>query len=126
MKFDDLFGEFFNEPKRTPLEESLSKIMKSLTDFRKITNDEADVNSMYDALGKPDEVMKHEEDGFLFEKHVWHRPEGHYVRIVVSEKETTSETESEPKSLEERLQDAVESENYELAIQLRDELKKEK
>lgn len=123
MKFDDFFNNFFNKPKKTPFEEKLGDMMKSLMDFRKMTPDEDEIESVYESLGKPDETHTFEEDGFLFQKHVWHRPEGQYVRIVVSEKDSDIESMPEPKTLEEQLQEALDVENYELAIQLRDKIK---
>ena len=129
MKFDDLFGEFFNGPQKDPLKDEISRIMKSLMGFKKISNSEDEI---YDKLGEPDEIIKGEQDGVIFEKQIWHRDGGHYVRLVFEN--TTPETpvpetpvpEAPKLSLEEQLQNAVDLEDWDLAIQLRDKINSKK
>jgi len=138
--FDDLFNEFFNRRRdnTTSINDEIQKIVESLMSFQKVrvkTHDE----SVEAELGEPDEIIEHTEMGMNFKKLVWNTPQGRFVKIVVTDIEPlppvlyppepnedplTVKRKKHSKSLEQRLKEAVEVEDYELAIQLRDEIKR--
>ena len=135
--FDDLFNEFFNRRRNntTSINDEIQKIVESLMSFQQVrvkTHDE----SVEAELGEPDEIIEHTEMGMNFKKLVWNTPKGRFVKIVVTDVEPiptppppgedplTVVRKKHSKSLEQRLKDAVEVEDYELAIELRDEIKK--
>ena len=139
--FDDLFNEFFNRRRNntTSINDEIQKIVESLMSFQQVrvkTHDE----SIEAELGEPDEIIEHNEMGMNFKKLVWNTPQGRFVKIVVTDVEPFPPTPPEPgkdpldpsainrkkhsKSLEQRLKEAVEVEDYELAIQIRDEIKR--
>jgi excinuclease UvrABC helicase subunit UvrB len=136
--FDDLFNEFFNRRRSNPtsINDEIQKIIESLMSFQPTkvkTHDE----SVEAELGEPDEIIEHTEMGMNFKKLIWNTPEGRFVKIVVTDVEPFPPTPPPPdedpltvkrkkhsKSLEQRLKEAVEVEDYELAIELRDEIKK--
>jgi len=134
--FDDLFNEFFNRRRSntTSINDEIQKIIESLMSFQPTkvrTHDE----SVEAELGEPDEIIEHNEMGMNFKKLIWNTPNGRFVKILVTDIEpvqtpTPSEDpltvvrKKHSKSLEQRLKEAVEVEDYELAIELRDEIKK--
>ena len=131
MNFDDLFDDFFKKPEEkpnvnpNPISDELKKIIHSITNFKKMSEDEDLDKAIDDELGEPDEVEEIIEDGFIFKKLVWHTPHGHFVKIVVDQVMGQDFHQStEPATLEEQLQEAVEAEDYPKAIELRDKIKK--
>ena len=126
--FNDLFNDFFNRRRNdhTSINEELRKIMDSLMSYKKIQNEMLG-EAIQSELGEPDQIIDHVEEGMNFRKMVWNTPHGQFVKIVVTdiekEEETPIDLKSDSKSLEEQLKEAVEAENYELAIKLRDEIK---
>ena len=132
--FDDLFNDFFNRKKivSNPLHEEIKKLIETVANFKKVQNDAKLEQEIDKELGKPSTIEERIEDGLLYKKLTWFTPYGHFVKIVVSDAEETDYVPKKPtrrvkeKSLEEQLKEAVEAENYELAIQLRDKIKKEK
>jgi len=138
--FDDLFNEFFNRRRSnaTSINDEIQKIIESLMSF-KPTNVKTHDESVEAELGEPDEIIEHTEMGMNFKKLIWNTPEGRFVKIVVTDVEPFPPTPPPPdedpltvkrkkhsKSLEQRLKEAVEVEDYELAIELRDEIKKDR
>ena len=125
--FDDLFNEFFNKKKKTnPLQDEIKKLIESIAQFKNIKNEAMLEKEIDKELGKPSIIEERIENGLRFKKITWHTPTGSFVKIIVTDVNDTSETEPTTASLEEQLKEAVESENYELAIQLRDQIKKTK
>lgn len=87
-------------------------------------NDLSERKIQFDAekeLGEPDKVERFIENGFTFEQKVWHTPKGDYVICELVENPINIKKKPlfKEKSLEERLVDAVNDENYELAAQLK-------
>jgi excinuclease UvrABC helicase subunit UvrB len=134
--FDDLFNEFFNRRRSntTSINDEIQKIIESLMSF-KPTNVKTHDESVEAELGEPDEIIEHNEMGMNFKKLIWNTPNGRFVKILVtdiepvqtpppSEDPLTVVRKKHSKSLEQRLKEAVEVEDYELAIELRDEIKK--
>ena len=118
--FDDLFNEFFNFKRRngiTPIQEEIKRIIDSLSSFNQI--DQNRMEQYSEELGEPDEIHKHEKNGVIIEKSIWNTPHGQIVKVIVTDKSDKPKE----KSLEEQLKEAVEAENYELAIKLRDQIK---
>jgi hypothetical protein len=135
--FDDLFNEFFNRRRSntTSINDEIKKIIEALTTFQPAkvkTHDE----SVEAELGEPDEIVEHNEMGMNFKKLIWNTPKGRFVKILVTDVEPiptppppgedplTVFRKKHSKSLEQRLKEAVEVEDYELAVKLRDEIKK--
>lgn len=133
-KFDDLFNEFFKGRNENPLQDEISKIIQALSMYNAHELDEKDFENQVDAnLGEPDEVTERIEDGLLYKKMVWNTPQGQFVKIIVSDAPNGESLEFEDidltpvaPSLAEQLEAAVEAEDYDLAIKLRDQIKKDK
>lgn len=134
--FDELFDEFFNEKnengkdkkkqkpnsKKDDFGDELSSLMNTLANFRQIT-DADEQNEIENDFGDPNKIEYFEEEGLFFKRSVWEVEDGEVVKLEVSDQPFDDE---EPKSLEELLQDALDSENYELAAEIRDEMNKNK
>ena len=120
--FDDLFNEFFKRKNANPIHDELKRIIEAMTNFKKIDNIE---DNLGDELGEPSEVEELIEDGLLFKKLTWNTSHGKFVKIVVSDVQPSDEPAKEL-NLEEQLQMAVDSEDYDLAIKLRDQIKAKK
>jgi excinuclease UvrABC helicase subunit UvrB len=136
--FDDLFNEFFNRRRNnnnTSINDEIQKIVQSLMSFKQV-NTEIHDESVEAELGEPDEIIEHIEMGMKFKKLVWNTPQGKFVKIIVTDVEPvptpppptedplTINRKKHSKSLEQRLKEAVEVEDYELAIKIRDEIKR--
>lgn len=131
--FDDLFNDFFNRKKINFGDENnnnnndLNKIVDALLNFKMKTiqdNFGGLEDSIEKELGEPTEIIEHVEDGFLVKKLIWKTQFGQFVKVLISEIGEEPKVKKVSKSLEEQLKEAVENEDYELAIKLRDEIKK--
>lgn len=125
--FDDLFNDFFGRRRNdySSINEELKKIMESLMTYKKVQNEMLG-EAIQSELGEPDQIIDHVEEGMNFRKMIWNTPHGQFVKIIVTDVEETEkpiERKKHSKSLEQRLKEAVDAEDYELAIQLRDEIK---
>lgn len=133
--FDELFDEFFNEkneknsgkkkskkPKEEDFGDELTNLMNTLSNFRQIT-DEDEQFEIDNNFGEPNKIEYFQEEELYFKRSVWIVDDGEIVKLEVSDQPFNTE---EPKSLEELLQDALDSENYELAAEIRDEMNKNK
>lgn len=121
--FNDLFSSFYGRRNRiTSIQDEIRKMMESISNFSPTNQNKMDELST--ELGEPDEKQTFEKDGFVIEKHIWNTPHGQLVKIIASEKDSNpKENKVKEKSLEEQLKEAVQAENYELAIELRDKIK---
>ena len=142
--FDDLFDEFFNEKKPlNSLHDEIKKIIDSLANFKKpepkldfkteigkMDNEEQIAKFLGIDLSNPTSVEEFTENGLKFSKLTWETPRGRFVKVVVSDvidgDTALMSTGPKAKSLEEQLQEAVDNEDYELAITLRDKIKSQK
>jgi excinuclease UvrABC helicase subunit UvrB len=125
LDFNDLFNDFFNDrnKKVNPLHDELKKLIETIANFKAIENEQKLDQEIDTVLGKPSQIEERIEDGILYKKVTWMTPHGKFVKIIVSDVEAeTVTTEPKIKSLEQQLQEAVEAENYELAIELRDKI----
>lgn len=128
--FDELFEEFFNDknqnkkkkPKKNGLSDELINLINVLSNSKQIT-DEDEQFQIDNEYGKPDKIELFQEDDLYFKRSIWDVEDGQIVKLEVSDQPFDIE---DPKSLEELLQDALETENYELAAEIRDEMNKNK
>ncbi len=118
--FDDLFEEFF-EPDNEPAITNLKAIIGSLMNFTEL-GDLAD-KTLEEEFGEPDTTEEMIRDGLLCTIMIWNRPEGQYVKQVVTD---VLPEPQDTRTLEEKLAEAVKNEDYQTAIKIRDEIKKEK
>jgi len=134
--FDNIFGSFFNEnnDKNNGDEKKFSDFLKnmmrdSFMDKKKLED------SIDDNLGNPSKIESYNEGSLFFEVKTWDTPNGKVIQTFVTEDSslghlnqlTSKENKKEKKDIAlitRNLEKAVREENYELAAQLRDELKK--
>lgn len=130
--FDDLFNEFFNRKKSiSPIHDEIKKIIEGLTNIKKPSMEAEDMiaQQLGINLDEPTSTEEHIENGMRFTKLIWDTPRGRFMKIVVTDVVDTDniipkQQPKEQKSLEEQLQEAVDNEDYELAIKLRDRINK--
>lgn len=133
-KFDELFDDFFKNRNQSPLDNEISKIIQALSSYK---INEIDFEEQIDSdLGEPDDVIEGVDGDFHFKKMIWNTPKGQFIKIIVSDAEPMNDDfmdfmdfedyEEVGVSLEDQLELAVQEENYDLAIKLRDEIKKNK
>lgn len=78
------------------------------------------------ALGEPTERIIFEENGYIFEKKIWKTNGNTITRVAMISTPMdvyVNPTKRKISFLEKRLERAIETENYELAAKVRDELK---
>lgn len=130
-EFDKLFNEHFGENNNNPYERII-KLMQQLNaggGFGGINPEETN-------LGEPDEIVEFEQDGVRLVKSTWNTPYGQIVRIVTKEDikftneffnrnniPTGRKKVNVELTLEEQLEIAKRTENYELCAELRDKIK---
>lgn len=121
--FNDLFNDFFNKKSKNtnPLNDELRKLMETISNFKAIDNEQKLEEEIDKELGKPSEIEEHIKDGVHYKKLTWITPHGKFVKIIITDSD--EEIITPKKSLEVQLQEAVKSENYELAVKLRDKIK---
>lgn len=139
LNFNDLYDEFFNRRRKVanPLHDELKKLIETIANFKTIQNESMLEKEIDKELGKPSSIETRVENGILYKKLVWNTPYGNFVKIIVSDVDPVNPSEDphdpnypaprkKEKSLDEQLREAVEAENYELAIELRDKIKASK
>lgn len=131
--FDDLFEDFFNRRKtvrkedtsnedRGQINNQIADIIKAIRDSHTVGLDGDVGTAIEKKLGPPDFEEKFTKDGVDYIKSIWNTQEGQFVKVAAS-----ISLEREPqKSLQERLEEAVEEEDWNLAIILRDRINNEK
>jgi len=128
--FDDLFNDFFNEQPNerkytNPVHEEIKKLMEALSSFKEteaLDAEEMIANKLGINLGEPTSSEEIIEDGLRFTKLTWDTPNGRFVKIVVTDVLAGESNVENKKTLDEQLQEAVDNEDYELAIKLRDKI----
>jgi len=133
--FDDLFNEFFDNSKSqqdermSRIKDEISHVMKILSKFKDVTNDEDYEKELDETLGKPDSVKLYTEDGLYYEEKTWHTSTGDFVKIVASDNpndfkqskvDVTQDTIAGEKVLQEQLAEAIAKEDFEKAAEIRD------
>ena len=126
-EFDNLFNDFFNQPKGNPFSNELKKIMEAIQGFRNSASDEELEGKIQTELGDPHEIQEYTQDGLNFKKLIWNTPHGQFIKVIV-----TDDIDEEPvprrklvpktKTLQEQLEEAVASDDFELACILRDQI----
>lgn len=121
-KFDDLFNDFLNDAnnkKQNP--DILGDLFKKILNLDDSTTKNM-INSIDSKLGKPKEIENFEENGLFYQKQIWETKHGQIIKTIVSETPFKEKKVRIP--LEKQLEKAVEEENYELAVKLRDRISK--
>jgi hypothetical protein len=137
--FDDLFNEFFGDGKKKKKptknffgdlfknkkeknDDYINNIIKMLSDFNDVNGKSGDSMGELDSeLGEPDEIIFYEKDGMYFEERIWQDEEKKIIKTTISDEPFKMQNK---KTLEEQLEEAIENEEYELAADLRDKIKK--
>jgi len=137
--FNELFDDFFNKkPKRRTKSkkqepekprDGMERIMDMLTNLDEYSGvdniDEIIEKEIDRTLGKPDKTEFYSEGGLYYEKRTWHTPTGDMVKLIVNDDPSINVPPPTPKSLQEKLDEAVAEENYEKAAAIRDEMVKQ-
>jgi hypothetical protein len=143
--FNDLFDAFFGSGNtNNDSSDSKSDRSKKLIDIINSINrlgpkDPSDEEAsglnheLEENLGEPDKVEYYIEDDMFFEKKTWEREEGKIIKTIMSDEPFDAQDHivipTEPLfkelSLDEQMTFAIECENYELAAEIRDRIKKE-
>ena len=138
--FDDLFSQFFgkknnkkesekkhnSENELNPNPNNKFNDIEKLIDLLSNSNglDESVFSQKMDQeLGEPNSVEYYEEDGMYFERKTW---KGVFGGDVIKTAISDHPFKKENKTLDELLLEAIDSENYEEAARLRDEISKQK
>jgi hypothetical protein len=135
--FDDLFNKFLgkddeNRDNNEFLNNEAKKIIDMIDNFKNInptgayTGEELDKldDELDNKLGEPDDIEYSTDGEMYFEKRMWYKPLGVIIKTLVSD-EPLGPIKKEPEmSLHEQLEKAVAIEDYELAAELRDKIKK--
>lgn len=127
--FDDLFNKFFGKKKEDGefIDKEAKKIIDMINSFKHINSDgvytgkelEKLDDELDTKLGDPDEIEYSTDGEMYFEKRMWYNPLGVIIKTLVSDEPLGPEL-----PLQEQLEKAVSVENYELAAELRDKIKK--
>ena len=113
--FDDFIGGFKDLNKET---EKLINLLNSISEKQNgIENIHDDIES---SLGEPDILENFEKDGVFYTKMIWKTAGGLVIKTIMDD------TPFNEKTLEEKLQDALNEEDYELAAKIRDLIEKDK
>ncbi len=134
--FNELFNEFFKRNNIKPedkLDDSIKDdakrmidMLKKFTDFDGINGINESMEESFDSeLGKPDKIEFFNEGNLFFERRIWITPHGTIEKLIGSDDPTLiNKPPVNEKSLQLKLDEAVNSENYEKAAAIRDEIKK--
>jgi excinuclease UvrABC helicase subunit UvrB len=130
MNFNDLFDDFFKDRKnfKNELNNEISNIINALQNFKSGMISDHLGDQMEEQLGPPDETEEFVADGLTFKKFVWNTQDGQLVKIIVlgtpsESAKTSTVTKTSLEQLQEKLEEALDTENYEVAIDLRDKIK---
>jgi len=122
--FDDLYNEFFsdnpNEKKSYDKNDARLVSIKNLIESLGKNVDKAFENS----LGKPDKIEFYNKGEFFFEKRIWYTEDGQIEELIVLEDNSMTIPPPIKKTLKEKLDEAIENEEFEKAAAIRDEINK--
>jgi len=128
--FNELFDDFFKKNNINPNDkisvpkEDAQRLIDLLTNSDIIDEQlEAEFDK---TLGKPDKIEFYTENGFFFERRIWHTPQGDMYKLFVTDDPTLVMAPPIPKTLETQLNEAVENEDYEKAAIIRDRIQNKK
>lgn len=132
--FDDLFNKFFGKKKEEDdfLNKEAKKIIDMIDSFKHIkpdgnyTGDELNKldEELDTQLGEPDDIEYSSDGEMYFEKRMWYKPLGVIIKTLVSDEPFEAINLKPELPLNQQLEIAVNEENYELAAELRDKIKK--
>lgn len=132
--FDDLFNKFFGKKKEEDdfLNKEAKKIIDMIDSFKHIkpdgnyTGDELNKldEELDTQLGEPDDIEYSSDGEMYFEKRMWYKPLGIIIKTLISDEPFEAINLKPELPLNEQLEIAVNNENYELAAELRDKIKK--
>lgn len=115
-EFDKIYGEFFGSKKK------IKEIIKNIINFRFMNVENYTSSDDYMFTTKPDHIERFNEGPFKFEKRIWIKENGDKIIQVLMVDEY--DTEVEEVDLEKQLTNALEVEDYDTAIKLRDMINK--
>lgn len=131
--FDDLFNEFFGKKNKgmddqfSKIREEARKIIEMLGNIHESNGsiDENIEHMMDQNLGNPDEIINFQDGDLFFEKRIWHTPTGDLVKVIVTDKPFSNEKAKPTKKivekpLQQQLDEAIATEDYEKAAKIRD------
>jgi hypothetical protein len=132
--FDDLFNKFLgrDDENQEFLNAEAKRIIDLIDSFKNIKHDGAYTgeeldkldDELDDKLGEPDDIEYSTDGEMYFEKRMWYKPQGVIIKTLISD-EPLGPVEKKPEiPLQQQLEKAVELEDYELAAELRDKIKK--
>ena len=116
--FDDLYNKFFGDKKN---DKHFKKMFDLMNKLNQNENPEGEKE-----LGEPDDILRFEENGFIFEKKYWFVEGGSIIKIEMVDSPFETKTKEKPLSLEGQLELAISEERYEDAAKLRDEINSKK
>ena len=132
--FDDLFNKFFGKKKEEDdfINKEAKKIIDMIDSLKHITPDGNytgdELNKLDEELdtqlGEPDDIEYSSDGEMYFEKRMWYKPLGVIIKTLVSDEPFEAINLKPELPLNEQLEIAVNEENYELAAELRDKIKK--
>ena len=111
-EFDKIYTEFFGSKKK------IKEIVKNIINFRFMDVENYSSSDDYMFTTKPDHIERFNEGPFKFEKRIWIKENGDKIIQVLMVDEY--DTEVEEVDLEKQLTNALEVEDYDTAIKLRD------
>lgn len=119
--FDELYDDFFNKNSKSINKTNTKKddLFDMLTNLNKL-------EEQIEKMGKPDKIEFYNENGAFFEKRIWHTDNGDIVKLIISDEPFIDIPPIKEKSLQEKLTEAVAEENYEKAVEIRNEINKKK
>lgn len=111
----DYFNDFFNIHKdKEKMKEAARKMIEVMKNLERVEKIEKHLD---DNLGEPDKTEGFTDGILMFERRIWFTPEGEIIKVVVTDTASTYE-----KPLSQQLSDALEIEDYERAVIIRDKI----
>lgn len=136
-EFDDLFNKFFGGKKNKKenddnessdfnkaKDDNIKKLIEMISNMEEVTDSHI-AGQIDDELGEADRVEYYEEDGVFFEKKTWKVFGGEMVKVIMSDEPFNTKKVEPTLTLQEQLEEAVKNEEYEIAANIRDAIKKE-
>lgn len=115
-EFDKIYTEFFGSKKK------IKEIVKNIINFRFMDVENYNTSDDYMFTTKPDHIEKFSDGPFNFEKRIWIKPNGDkIIQVLMIDDEVLTNTKVD---LEKELSDALEVEDYDKAIKIRDKINK--
>lgn len=130
--FDELFNDFLKKLRGDKDEslkdesssdnifniERVENLLENFGESNKI--DEEVEKTLDESLGEPHKIEHYTEGGLFYEKRTWNTPKGDFVKLIIREKTIRKVKDIIAPSLDEQLEKALATENYETACVIRD------